>query len=133
MPHTSIPIRSPLSLWSRLAVLLSFVAVLSALLAPAAMLAQEVQGGRFGGICSLKSSGTDTAAGSTLGAPDDGSSDADGSHCDLCGSMAKMLPLLALPVIPSLPESGVAATRLPAHTVPSITGLPFSRGPPLAC
>ena len=41
------------SFWSRLAAFLSFVAVLSALLVPVSMLAQDVQNGELGGVCSL--------------------------------------------------------------------------------
>ena len=123
-PHTS----TPQSLWSRFAAFMSFVAVLAALLAPVSMLAQDVQSGKLGGVCSLSnllaSSSTDTAA------ADGSSAQAKGAHCDLCGAPGLVLPLLASLVIPTFPGGDVAAVFLPAHRAASVPGLPPGRGPP---
>ncbi len=117
----------PQSLWLRFAAFLSFLAVLSALVAPVSMLAEDVRTGKLGGICSLNTS--------TSGSPNAGSAGNDdavagGPHCDLCGSLALALPLLALLVIPSFPGSQVAAFTLPAALAASSPGLPPGRGPP---
>lgn len=92
------------------------------------MLAEDVRTGKLGGVCSLKSLtasalDADTSGGS--GTP------ATGSHCDLCGSLAWALPLLAVVSIPSFPGSEVAAVFLPADVAASSVSLPFSRGPPV--
>ena len=119
---------SHILLWSRFAAFLSFVAVLSALLAPVSMLAQDVQSGKLGGVCSLgnlvASSITDTAA------ADGRSVQVKAAHCDLCGASGVVPPLLALLVIPTFAGGDVAAFTLPAALAASIPGLPPSRGPP---
>ena len=126
MPY--IPSRpSPKSFWSRFAAFLSFVAVLSALLAPVSMLAQDVQSGKLGGICSLNNF---AASNVDDGAATGGSEEAKASHCDMCGSPGVVLPLLALLVIPTFAGSEVAAVFLPADKAAFVAGLPFSRGPP---
>ena len=116
--------RPPLAVWARLAAFLSFLAVLSALLAPVSMLAEEVRTGKLGGLCSVN----------TALADDSGSGTGDalpaGSHCDLCGSMGFAPPLLPVSAIPCFPGQQVAALDYPAHTAVTVTGLPFSRGPP---
>lgn len=119
----------PLSLWVRLATWLGFLAVLSALLVPVSMLAQDVQSGKLGGVCSLNnfvasSSNADGASGGS------DSAQPKGAHCDLCSSLGLALPLLAVLVIPSFPGSQVAAFTLPTVQVASIPGLPPGRGPP---
>lgn len=103
--------------------------MLLALLAPVFMLAQDVQSGKLGGVCSLSnlvaSSSTDTAA------ADGRSAQPKGTHCELCSAPGVMLPLLALLVIPTFPGGDIAAVFLPAYRAESIPGLPPSRGPPL--
>jgi hypothetical protein len=116
-------------LWARFAAFLSFVAVLSALLAPVSMLAQDVQSGKLGGVCSLNNF---AAASSSVDGAAAGSSSAQpkGAHCDLCGSLGLALPVLALLVIPSFPGSQVVVFTLPPDPAASVPGLPPGRGPP---
>lgn len=106
---------SALSLWRRVAAFLSFLAVLSALIAPATMLAEEVRTGKLGGIC-LVNTGGDTAPAS--------------SHCDMCGSFALVLPAFAVQALPSQPGQRVAGVYLPFDLAAAISGLPPCRGPP---
>lgn len=112
-------------MWARVAALLSFLAVLSALWAPVSMLAQDVRSGQLGGICSLNNAASGSSA-------DAGTGDAPqaGSHCDLCGALGWALPPLAIGVIPSFAGQQVAALHFPANPATAVTGLPFSRGPP---
>ena len=116
--------RPPLSCWARFAAWLGFLAVLSALVAPASMLAEEVRTGKLGGLCSL----TTTPAGKS----DAGNSQAPqpGSHCDACTAMDFVLPVLPVSAIPCFPGDRVATIAVPADVAASIPGLPFSRGPP---
>jgi hypothetical protein len=113
---TSSP--SNLPLWRRVAAFLSFLAVLAALVAPAAMLAEEVRTGRLGGVCLVN---TADAGGDAAAA---------GSHCDLCGSFALVLPAFAAQALPSQPSQQVAGVKLPFDLAARISGLPPSRGPP---
>ena len=117
----------PQSLWLRVAAFLSFLAVLSALVAPVSMLAEDVRTGKLGGICSLN---TSTSGSPNAGSAGNDDAPAGGPHCDLCGSLGLALPLLALLVIPSFPGNQVAAFSLPAALVASSPGLPPGRGPP---
>lgn len=116
-------LRSTLPLWRRVAAFLSFLAVLSALVAPAAMLAEEVRTGKLGGVCLVN-----TAANTAV----DGSGDVTptGSHCDMCGSFALVLPPFTAQAIPSQPGQQVAGIDLPFDLAAAISGLPPSRGPP---
>ena len=118
------PARPPLSVWARFAAWLSFLAVLSALVAPVSMLAEEVRTGKLGGICSVNAA--------IASSSDAGSNDAPqaGSRCDLCGSMGFAPPSLPVCAIPSFPGHQVAVVDSPADLAASIPGLPFSRGPP---
>ena len=117
--------RPPLSVWARFAAWLSFLAVLSALVAPVSMLAEEVRTGKLGGICSVNAA--------TASSSDAGSGDVPqaGSHCDLCGSLGLALPPLPVVVIPCFPGNRVATVDFPADLAAAIPGLPFSRGPPI--
>ena len=119
-PPSSSPV---LPLWKRIAVFLSFLAVVSALVAPAAMLAEEVRTGKLGGVCLVN-----TAANTAV----DGSGDVTptGSHCDLCGSLALVLPPFTAQTILSQPGQQVAGIDLPFDLAAAISGLPPSRGPP---
>ena len=108
-----------LPLWKRIAVALSFLAVVMALIIPAAALAEDVRTGKLGGLCLVNTaadSGGDVAPG--------------GSHCDLCGSLAFALPLLALHNLPSQPSQQLTGIDLPFDLAACISGLPPSRGPP---
>ena len=117
--HQVLSRQFPQALWKRIAALLSFLAVVSALIAPASMLAEEVRTGKLGGIC-LVNNAVD-ASGDTAPA---------GSHCDLCGSLAFALPSFALQPLPSQPCQHVAGVLLSFDLAARISGLPPSRGPP---
>ena len=123
----SSPNRSPQSLWSRFAAFLSFVAVLSSLLAPVSMLAEEVRTGKLGGICSVNTSLVSQSAGDT----GSGGASQMAGHCDLCGSLTLMPPSLPAVAIPALPTGDQRAV-LDRTVVLSaaIPGLPPGRGPP---
>jgi hypothetical protein len=110
---------SILPLWKRIAAFLSFLAVVSALVAPASMLAEELRTGKLGGICLVN-----TAV--------DASGDAApvSSHCDSCGSLAFALPPFAVQSVPSYAGHDVASVDLPFNLAARISGLPPSRGPP---
>lgn len=116
--------RPSLSVWARVAVFFSFLALLSALVAPLSMLAEEVRTGQLGGLCSANAVSGISA--------DDGSGDAPqaGAHCDLCASLGWALPPLAVTAIPCFAGEQVAAADFPADVVTTNPGLPFSRGPP---
>ncbi|CAN5135548.1 hypothetical protein BH10PSE16_BH10PSE16_16790 [soil metagenome] len=116
--------RPSLSVWSRVAVFFSFLALLSALVAPLSMLAEEVRTGQLGGICSFSA-----ASG---GSADAGSGDAPqaGAHCDLCTLLGWTMPPLPVAAIPCFAGQQVAAADFPADAAVTIPGLPFSRGPP---
>lgn len=105
--------------YRRLASWLSLVALCSALLAPASVLAQELRAGHWIGLCGT---GSDLAPAGTQ----DGS---DGGHCGLCA-----LPGLALPPGsrafggPMVQAMGV--TSLPAGLPAAAPALAAIRGPP---
>ncbi|MES2401933.1 MAG: DUF2946 family protein [Pseudomonadota bacterium] len=115
------------SLWARFAAFLSFLAVVSALVAPASMLAEEVRTGKLGGVCALNSASQGSPDGADAG---NGSASKAGTHCELCGSLGMALPPLQIASIPCDPGTQVADASAPAHLAESIPGLPFSRGPP---
>ena len=103
---------------------MGFLAVLSALLAPVSLLAQEVRTGKLGGICSLSAvSGNSSDAG-----PGEGPH--AGAHCELCGAPGWLLPPLAVCAIPCFAGQQVADAGFPADVTVKPPGLPFSRGPP---
>jgi hypothetical protein len=117
-------------LWSRFAAFLSFVAVLSALLAPTSMLAEEVRTGKLGGICSAKSSVNTSLASQNAGDVGGGVSQT-GSHCDLCGSLTLAPPPLPAAAMPALPTGDqLASLDRPIVLSGAIPGLPPGRGPP---
>lgn len=88
------------------------------------MLAEEVRTGKLGGLCSAKTALADDSGSGTSGALP------AGSHCDWCGSMGFALPPLPVSAIPCFPGHQVAALDYPANVAATVTGLPFSRGPP---
>ncbi len=115
------------TLWARFAAFLSFLAVVSALVAPASMLAEEVRTGKLGGVCALNSAYQGSPDGAAAG---NGGATRSGTHCELCGSAGMAPPPLQLASVPCAPGTQVVDVSLPAHYAPSIPGLPFSRGPP---
>ena len=115
---------STLPLWRRVAAFLSFLAVLSALIAPASMLAEEVRTGKLGGVCLANKANTVMNGGGS------GSVTPSGSHCDSCGSLAFALPSFAAQPLPSQPSQQVAGVALPFDVGAAVSGLPPSRGPP---
>ena len=117
---TQLSSPSNLPLWKRIAAFLSFVAVLAALIGPAAMLAEEVRTGKLGGLCLVST-------------PTDGSGDVTpaGSHCDSCGSLAFALPPFTAQPLPSQPGQRVAGLAFSFDLAGLVEGLPPSRGPPV--
>lgn len=113
----------PLPVWTRLAAFLSFLAVLSALLAPVSMLAEEVRTGQLGSICGVNA---------VTSHPGSGSDDLPqaGSPCDLCGMLGLALPPLTASAISCFPGNQLVAVFSLAGLATVVTGLPFSRGPP---
>ena len=110
----------------RVATWLGLLAVLSALVAPATRLAEEVRTGKLCGLCSAQSL--------VAGNPASGGDAAlqAGSHCDWCSSAGLAPPpLWALAVLPTAPTGHVAEGKFSADPAASVTKLPFSRGPPL--
>lgn len=114
-------------MWARLATWLSFLAVAAALWAPVSMLAQDVRTGKLGGVCSVNTFDIVSADSSDSGSGDVAQS---GVRCDLCGSLALVLPALPEAAAPCFAGNQVAAADFPAATSAAIPGLPFSRGPP---
>lgn len=114
-------------MWTRLATWLSFLAVAAALWAPVSMLAQDVRTGKLGGICTVNTFDTASADSST---PADGDAAPSGMRCDLCGSLALVLPALPEAAAPCFTGNQVAVADFPAAASAAIPGLPFSRGPP---
>ena len=107
-------------LWARLAAWLGFVAVFAALLAPVALLAEDVRTGQLGGLCSATGAGQ----------PGSDEASAASGHCDLCGSVGLALPLVEHAVASSACGTAMAVVFVDAVRSASSPGLPFSRGPP---
>ena len=87
------------------------------------MLADEVRTGKLGGLCLVNTVNgtTGSTSGDALPA---------GSHCDLCGSFALVLPAFTAQTLPSQPGQFVGGVDLPFDLTAAISGLPPSRGPP---
>ncbi|WP_395060015.1 DUF2946 family protein [Polaromonas sp.] len=107
--------------WARLAAWLGCLAVFAALIAPVALLADDVRTGQLGGLCSAN------------GAGQPGSDDASSAsgHCDLCGSAGMALPPQAQSASCSATVIAIALVFEDAVRTASSPGLPFSRGPPV--
>ena len=118
------PPSSPPPVWARLAAWLGFLAVLSALLAPAALVAQELRTGKLGGICGV---GALIDGSAQVGS---GEAPHPGSHCDLCGAPGWLLPPQVVCAIPCFAGHQVASADFPVDSAVRPPGLPFSRGPP---
>jgi hypothetical protein len=95
--------------FQRLAFWLSLLALCSALIAPASVLAQEMRGGKWIGLC-----------GSGLAAESDRHASEDGGHCELCAFPALALPPAAAAMLGPAAEAPAARATAP--------GLPA--GPP---
>ena len=120
--HQKSQLKRTLPLWRRIAAFFSFLALASALLAPSALLAQDVRTGKLGGLCgaSLLTSGDLADAGDALLQV----------HCDACSASFGALPEgFSQSVVVAAKQTGAAVgslADLPAH----MEGLPPSRGPP---
>ena len=97
--------------------------MLSALVAPVSLLAQDVGSGKLGGLCFAEP---------VMNGPVQGerSSWHPGSHCNLCASSG-----LALPPLTVFTQAPALSFELPLRMPFSgraviVSGLPFSRGPP---
>jgi len=117
-------------LWARLAVWLSFLAVLSALGAPAAALSMDMRSGKLGGVCNVQ--GASGAAFNLAFSPDSGDAQDTPApdHCQWCGSSGLALLPTVLPASSPAPVQHLAAVPAPSARALQVTGLPFSRGPP---
>jgi hypothetical protein len=96
-------------------IVLSWLALCSALLSPASSLAQQMSEGRWSAICSV--------AGSSLAAPD-GHANEDDNHCSLC-----LLPTLALPVGSGSLGARCVTALAPAHGSAGFEPAPQDRPP----
>jgi hypothetical protein len=116
---------------SRLAVWLSFLAVLSALGAPAAALSMDMRSGKLGGVCNVQ--GAPGAAFNQASSPASGDVQDTPApdHCQWCGSSGLALLPTVLPASSPAPVQHLAAVPAPSARALQVTGLPFSRGPPL--
>lgn len=103
----------------RLAFWLSLLALCSALIAPASVLAEEVRTGKWIGLC-----------GAGLASGQDGHAAGEDGHCDLCA-----LPALALPPEASALRAWACGfSLLPGHgagVLVTASARPLIRGPPL--
>lgn len=114
--------RHPALLWVRFAAFLSFLAIAAALLTPVAQLADDVRTGRLGGVCSA---GKPAVAGNPVGDTAE-----DHAHCDLCGSLAWVLPPVVAQPIPTQATRLLALDAPPSELARFGLGLLYSRGPP---
>jgi hypothetical protein len=115
---------------SRLAVWLSFLAVLSALGAPAAALSMDMRSGKLGGVCNVQ--GSTSAAFNQASSPASGDAQdtAAHGHCQWCGSSGLAWLPTVLQASSPAPVQYLAAVPAPSARALQVTGLPFSRGPP---
>lgn len=109
--------------WARVAAFLGFLALVSALLAPVSMLAEEVRTGQLGGLCSA------SAGWSQTGQPGDDASGI-GTHCDMCASLGWSLPPQPYAAASAPPTHALTLVAVPTPWGTAVLGLPFSRGPP---
>ena len=127
-----------MSAWARLAVLLSFAALLWAQAGPGLRLGQQLQATHIAAAMPAMAMGVHEAGGhgaaTPVGAgtfhPADAPLHHAGSHCDLCASLGWVFPPLAVCAIPCFAGEQVADADFPAHTSAAVPGLPFGRGPP---
>ena len=114
----------------RLAVWLSFLAVLSALAAPAAALSMDMRSGKLGGVCNVQ--GAPGAAFNQAASPASGDAQdtAAPDHCQWCGSSGLAWLPTVLQASSLAPVQYLAAVPAPSARELQVTGLPFSRAPP---
>ena len=99
--------------------------MVSALIAPASMLAEEVRTGKLGGVCNV------FASLSGQGDGDAGSASQTGNHCDLCSSPSLVPPPLHSVAAHGLPTGDhLAAFDRGIVLSAAVPGLPPGRGPP---
>ncbi len=111
-------------MWIRFAACFSFLAVLAALAAPVSLLAQDVASGKFGGLCYAEPVLDVLQQGETEAAH-------PGAHCSLCASTGlALLPLAVFTQAPVLSYE-LALRMAPSDRAVIVSGLPFSRGPPV--
>ncbi len=104
--------------------------MLSALIAPASMLAEEVRTGKLGGVCLANKANKTDKVNTAINGGESGSVTPSVTHCDSCGSLVIALPFFAAQHLPSEPSQQVAGVALPFDAAAAISGLPPSRGPP---
>jgi len=98
--------------------------VVAALVAPVSLLAQDVGSGKLGGLC---------AAGPVTDGLQIGESAPShpGGHCSLCASTGlAQLPLAVFTQAPALSYE-LAMRMAPSDRAVIVSGLPYSRGPPV--
>ena len=117
-------------MWSRLAVWLSFLAVLSALGAPVSALTLDVRSGKLGGVCNVDSGKGAAFSAASSPAQGDAQDDTDHGHCTWCGSPGLAWLPAGLPAGSLAPVPPMAAAPAPSARAMQVAGLPFSRGPP---
>ena len=117
-------------LWARLAVWLSFLAVLSALGAPVSALTLDVRSGKLGGVCNVDSGKSAALNAASSLAQGDAQEGADHGHCTWCGSPGLAVLTAGLPAVSLAPVPPLAAAPAPSARAIQVAGLPFSRGPP---
>jgi len=117
-------------LWSCLAVWLSFLAVLSALGAPAAALSMDMRSGKLGGVCNVQVANSAAFNQAASPASGDAQDTAAPDHCQWCGSSGLAWLPTVLQASSPAPVLHMAAVPAPSARALQVTGLPFSRGPP---
>lgn len=95
----------------------------AALVVPVSLLAQDVGGGKFGGICYAEP---------VLDGVQQGESEPThpGGHCNLCASSGLTLTPLAVFTQAPLLSYELALRMAHSDRAVIVSGLPFSRGPP---
>lgn len=100
---------------------LSLLALCSALLAPASALTQEARSGQWGGVCA---SGQGASPGS------DTSAQGESGHCALCLLSALALPPVALVLACAMAARHTGPERFESALKSFSVQSPFIRGPP---
>ena len=98
--------------------------MLSALAAPVSLLAQDVGSGKLSGLCYAEPVLDGPLQGEPTSAHPDG-------HCGLCASSGLALPPLAVVTQVPFISYALALRMAPSDRAVTVSGLPFSRGPPV--
>lgn len=117
-------------MWARLAVWLSFLAVLSALGAPVAALTLDVRTGKLGGVCNVDSGKGAAFSAASTPAQGEAQEDTNHGHCAWCGSPGLAWLPAGLTAGSLVPVPPMAVVPAPSARASKVAGLPFSRGPP---